>query len=164
MKISRKTLLHDTFRVAIVLKGLDGLMELVGGSLVWLLSPEAMIHLVRRLFGHQLAGDPRYFAAHYLILATESLARQKWFATAFLLTHGTAKVVLVAALWLNQLWAYPVMIAVVGGFTIYQAERVVATHSALLALLTLFDVLVVLLTWREYREQKRIRARAGKSV
>lgn len=162
MKFSRKTLWHDTFRIGIVLKGLDGLAELVGGSLVWLLTPASVAGLVHRLFRHQLAANPKYFAAHYLILASQGLARQKWFATAFLLTHGLAKVVLVTALWFNRLWAYPVMIVVVGGFAAYQVDRVMATHSSFLAVLTVFDVAIVLLTWREYREQRALRAARDK--
>lgn len=163
MKFTRKTFWHDTFRIGIVLKGLDGLAELIGGSLVWLLTPASAARIVRTLFRGELAEDPKDFLANHLIWASQSIAKQKWFAAAFLLGHGLAKVVLVTALWFNRLWAYPVLIVVVGGFAVYQIERVVVTHSVPLALLTVVDVAIVLLTWHEYREQKRIRAGGGKN-
>lgn len=158
MKIFRKTFLHDVFRLGIVLKGIDGLAEIAGGSLVWLLTPASAARIVRTLFRHELAEDPKDFLANHLIWASRGLARQKWFAAAFLLSHGLAKVVLVVALWFNRLWAYPVMIVVLGGFIVYQADRIAQTHSLMLALLTLFDALIVWLTWREYREQRRLHA------
>jgi uncharacterized membrane protein len=158
MKILRKTFLHDVFRVGIVLKAIDGLAEVAGGSLVWLLTPASAAKIVRTLFRHELAEDPKDFLANHLIGASRSLARQKWFASAFLLGHGLAKVVLVGALWFNRLWAYPLMMVVLGGFIVYQADRIAQTHSLMLALLTLFDILFFWLTWREYREQRKIRA------
>jgi uncharacterized membrane protein len=158
MKLSRKTFLHDAFRAAIVLKGIDGLAETLGGSLVWLLRPASAARIVRRLFRHELAEDPKDFLVNHLLWATGHLAASRWFAAAFLLTHGVAKLVLVVALWFNRLWAYPVMIAVLGGFAVYQTARLAETHSVMLGLLTVFDLVFVWLTWREYREQRALRA------
>lgn len=163
MKISRKMFLHDAFRVGIVLKGIDGLVEIVGGALVWLLTPSSAAKIVRALFRHELAEDPKDFIANHLIWASRSLARQKGFASLFLLSHGLAKVVLVVALWFNRMWAYPLMILVLGGFVVYQIGRLAETLSLTLALLTLLDILIVWLTWREYREQKRIRSARAKA-
>lgn len=162
MRLSRQTILHETFRVGIVLKGIDGLVETLGGSLVWLLTPTSASRIVRALFRHELAEDPKDFLVNHLLWASRHLAASRWFATAFLLTHGLVKIGLVVALWFNRLWAYPVMMAVLGGFVIYQTARLAETHSPILALLTLFDLLIVGLTWREYREQKaRHSPRAG---
>jgi uncharacterized membrane protein len=127
------------------------------------LAPSFAANTVRALFHHELAEDPKDFLANHLIWASRNLARQKWFASVFLVSHGLAKVVLVVALWFNKLWAYPLMIVVLGGFILYQTGRFIETHSAMLALLTLFDVLIVWLTWREYREQRRIRAARDRS-
>ena len=158
MKLSRETMLHDAFRIGIVLKGIDGAVEILGGAFVWLLSPASATRIVRALFRHELAQDPKDFVANHLLWASRHLAAGRWFAAAFLLSHGVTKVALVIALWFNKLWAYPVMIAVLGGFIVYQTARFAETHSAMLALLTVFDLLIVWLTWREYREQKRMRA------
>jgi uncharacterized membrane protein len=85
---------------------------------------------------------------------TNSSAR---FAALYLLSHGLVKVLLVTCLWLNKLWAYPLTIAVFGAFAVYQVFRFTHTHSWALVILTIFDVLIILLTWNEYRHQKEKR-------
>ncbi len=66
------------------------------------------------------------------------------------------KVTLVIALLRNKLWAYPWMIAVLLAFIAYQVYLIVLGPSPGLVALTIFDVLIVVLTWREYRKQRGI--------
>jgi uncharacterized membrane protein len=72
----------------------------------------------------------------------------------YLLSHGAVKVILVIALWMNALWAYPLTIFVFGGFGAYQMYRYSHTHSIAMLLLTIFDAALICLTWMEWREQK----------
>ena len=39
--------LDTTFKIGLVLKGLDGILEVVGGILLLFLSPQAIAHVVR---------------------------------------------------------------------------------------------------------------------
>ena len=78
------------------------------------------------------------------------------FGAIYLLVHGAVKIVLVIALLLNKLWAYPSMIIVLLIFIGYQLYRIALQPSAALALLSAFDVLIVTLTWLEYRRQRQI--------
>ena len=64
------------------------------------------------------------------------------------------KIVLVTALLKNKLWAYPWMIAFLGIFIVYQLYRIALTPTIWLITLTVFDGLVVWLTYREYRKQR----------
>jgi uncharacterized membrane protein len=66
-----------------------------------------------------------------------------------------AKVVLVVALLLNKLRAYPWIIVVLLSFIAYQLYRIVLNPTAGLIRLTVFDAVIVALTWREYHEQRR---------
>ena len=66
------------------------------------------------------------------------------------------KIVLVIALLLNKLWAYPCMIGVLLIFIGYQLYRIALQPSVGLVILTAFDALIVTLTWLEYRRQRRI--------
>lgn len=81
----------------------------------------------------------------------------KHFASAYLVSHGLIKAVLVIALWFDALWAYPTTIFVFGLFSAYQLYRFTHTHSLALILITVFDVLIIWLTWREYHDQKLMR-------
>lgn len=160
MKLSLKWVEHEIFRAGITIKGIDGLLELIGGVLLWLVKPETMNHAVRFLFQHELSRDPHDFLATHVLHATQTLeGENKIFAELFLLSHGLIKIIIVTALWLDQLWAYPLALLIFSAFGVYQTYRWTHTHSFFLALLTIFDVLIVYLTWVEYQTQKKARER-----
>jgi uncharacterized membrane protein len=69
------------------------------------------------------------------------------------------KVVLVAALLKNQLWAYPWTIGFLGLFIVYQVYRLSFQPSVGLAALTVFDAVIAWLTYREYRKQLAVAGR-----
>ena len=64
------------------------------------------------------------------------------------------KLALVTALLRNKIWAYPWMIVVLVLFIGYQLYRIVLSYSVGLIALTIFDVFIVALTWREYSKQR----------
>jgi uncharacterized membrane protein len=80
------------------------------------------------------------------------LSTNRLFPSLFLLSHGIAKVVLVIALWMKELWAYPATILVFSAFSAYQIYRCSHTHSIALFILTIFDVVVIGLTWQQWRQ------------
>lgn len=154
-------LLSRVFHAGISLKGIDGILELIGGGLLWFVPLSKMDLFVRALFAHELSRDPDDFIATHMLHASAQIANSDpLFASAYLISHGLVKVILVAALWMNQLWAYPLTIFVFSAFMIYQTYRFAHTHSPAMLLLTLFDAAVVYLTWAEYREQKALRTRS----
>ena len=159
MKPRTRTILRTTFRTGITLKGIDGLLETIGGVLLWLIPPSAMNALVRVLSQHELSRDPQDFLAVHILRASETLlSSNKLFASLYLLSHGATKVALVVALWRNALWAYPLTIFVFAAFSAYQMYRYSHTHSMAMLLLTIFDVALIYLTWLEWRERRALRA------
>jgi len=151
-----RLLLHRSFQIGITLKGLDGLLEVIGGILVWFITPSN--GTVAALNRHAMAGPHNLLVAHFYRSVHFLAYGDKFFVSLFLLSHGIVKIVLVVALWFNRLWAYPLMILVFGGFGIYQVYRLSYRYSSFLFALTVFDFIVVWLTWREYREQLVVRA------
>src|SRR5205823_7413324 len=108
-------LLDRTFEVGITLKGLDGVLEVVGGVLLLVVSPVTINQLVRNLTQHELSQDPHDFIATHLLSAANGLIGSSVRLGAnYLLLHGVVKIVLVAALLRDQLWAYPWMIVFLG--------------------------------------------------
>jgi len=89
--------LDTTFKIGLVLKGLDGILEVIGGILLLFLSPDAIQHLVRMLTAHELSEDPHDLIARYLLHTTAHLSHgTTLFGAIYLLSHGIAKIVLVA--------------------------------------------------------------------
>jgi uncharacterized membrane protein len=156
--------LDTTFKIGLVLKGLDGVLEVAGGILLLFLSPQAIEHLVRVLTAHELSEDPHDLIARYLLHTTAHLNHgTTLFGAIYLLSHGIAKIVLVALVLRDKLWAYPWLIGLLLAFIGYQLYRITAVHFSIgLTLLTVFDAFLVWLTWREYRakraQQHQVRA------
>lgn len=151
----RNLLLHESFRAAITLKGIDGILEAIGGIALWFVKPSALNKIALRFLEIDLPFDRHEFIITHLYRATEHLADGgKHFASLYLLLHGLIKALLVVGLWFDILWAYPLTMGVFGMFCMYQMHRFLHTHSITLLLITVFDLLIICLTWREYRDQK----------
>jgi uncharacterized membrane protein len=150
----RAEVLHESFRVSIILKGLHALLETVGGILLLKISPETLNRILMTILTQDLSRDPHDFVARHLHHAFESLSNGgRHFASWYLLSHGGVKLGLVIALLWNKLWAYPLMIGLLSIFVGYQMYRYTLTHSGLMIALTVFDLAVIVLTWIEYRQQ-----------
>ena len=151
-------MLDRTFDVTLILKGLDGLFELVGGILLIVVSPETINHLAKMITQHELSQDPHDFIAHRLLRLTANLHNTQLFGAIYLLTHGLVKIVLVIGLLRREHWAYYFAFVFLGGFVVYQVYRLAYAPSIGLALLTAFDVFIIWLTWREYQRMRAARA------
>lgn len=153
-----KALLRTSFRAGIAVKAFDGIFETVGGVLLWFVRPAEMSRALHFLFQHELSSDPHDFVANHLLHLTAQLAQSRpVFASLFLLSHGIVKVALAIALWMDDLWAYPLAILVFGAFSVYQVYRYAHTHSLALLVLTILDIAIVWLTWQEYGVLKSAR-------
>ena len=149
----RSSLLDRIFEISISLKGLDGLLEVVGGILLLLLSPAQLTSIITLVTQHELSQDPHDFIATHLLTYAHTLsASVVLFAAVYLLAHGIVKIVLVVALLKEQLWAYPWTIGFLVIFILYQVYRLVLHVSVWLIVLTVFDCFIVLLTVLEYRK------------
>jgi uncharacterized membrane protein len=123
-----------------------------------LASPDRIRHVALLLTRGELSEDPHDLIATRLLHSANGLTGDALrFGAIYLLAHGAVKVVLVVALLLDKLWAYPWMIGFLGVFIGYQLYRIALHPSAGLIALTIFDALVLGLTAREYRRQRQHR-------
>ncbi len=148
-------LLHETFEVSILLKGAFALLEAASGVLLWLIGPNAILGLVTRITQSEIAEDTSDWVASTLLHWAQgfSIESQHFYAF-YLLSHGLVKLVLVAGLLRGARWSYPASLVVMAMFVAYQLYRFGATHSPGLILLTVFDIFVIALIWREWRHVK----------
>lgn len=150
-------LLDWTFEIALVLKGIDGLLEVIGGALLLVVSTETLNAWLVALTQHELSADPHDVLFTHLLSGTGHLASStQTFAALYLLSHGVVKLVLVVAVLKDQLWAYPWMIGFLLVFIGYQLYRMALHATTGLAVLTVFDALIVWLTLREYGKQRAL--------
>ena len=101
--------------------------------------------------------DPdNFFWLHLRSLATLS-PKAQLFGGLYLLTHGVVKVILVWGLLREKMWAFPAAIVVLSLFSVYQIIKFIETWSLGMLLLTIFDLIVVALVVREYRQRAHIK-------
>lgn len=150
---------HFLFDIGLIGKAIDGMLEIIGGIALLVVSPGQIDGLLRMITLHELAKDPHDLVANLLLHAAQHLASStQAFAAFFLLWHGAVKVGLVWALFRKYLWAYPVAIFAFALFLAYQLYRYSHTHSVWLAVLSALDLFVIAITWLEYR---RVRTSGG---
>jgi uncharacterized membrane protein len=154
MHLTKKAsrILHDIFLAGITIKGINGILELLAGLAIFFVKPEIILAIVQKLFESELIHEPNDFAVTYMLHASQSLTvATLLFVSAYLIIHGSVKIVLVSLLWLKKLWAYPLAGVILSIFVIYQVVRFFHTHSIILLLFTLVDVIILSLLGFEYR-------------
>ena len=144
------------FVVGIIGKGVDAVGEVIGGILLLILGASRISTLISVLTQDELSGDPHEVLAQWLTRFADRInVETLTFGAVYLLAHGIVKAVLVVALLRNQLWAYPWMIAVLLTFIGYQVYRIIRSPTAGMIALTVFDLLITVLTVIEYRRHRR---------
>ena len=152
--------IHRAFQIGVFLKGGHAALELVGGVGLAFVSAGTITKLIVSLVQEELREDPHDIIANYLFtFAQQFSVKTQTFAAFYLLSHGVIKLILVAELLREKLWAYPASLVVLGVFIAYQAYRFTLTHSIGLIVLSMFDLLVIVLIWHEYRLVRRHLAR-----
>ena len=145
-------LLHETFEVSLLLKGAVAALEAASGLLLFLIGPTAILHVITRITQTGIVADPGDRIATTLLHWAQGFSVQtQHFCAAYLLIHGLVKLALVAGLLHGRRWAYPTALVVMPLFVAYQLHRFAATHAPGLVLLSVFDLLVIALIWREWR-------------
>jgi uncharacterized membrane protein len=148
---ARDKWLHRLFRLGVLIKGVDGLLETIGGAVFLCVGRATLRHLVRTLTRQELLEDPDDWLANSLRHAFAHLSVSgKLFGGIYLLVHGAVKIFLVVCLLRGRLWAFPVAMAVLLAFVGYQVYRISTHFSWLLVGLTILDVGILLLIRHEY--------------
>lgn len=152
MKRPSERTLHLAFLVALWTKAVFAMGEVVAGIATWLVSSELLLRWTVALTRGELIEDPHDLVANYLLHLAQNLSiGARTFAAIYLLAHGVVKLWLVIGLLRVRLWYYPLAIAVFLAFIAYQLYRYTFSGSIVLLLVTALDVLVIVLTWHEWR-------------
>lgn len=140
------------FEGGIIIKGLTGALEFLGGVLLLFVSPTEMHQFIVLVTQRELLEDPRDRVANLLLQATTHFAAgNRAFAIAYLWIHAVIKLIAVIGILRNQLWAYPFSLITLGLLMLYQVYSIIFVRASFgMITLTVFDVFVLWLIWREY--------------
>ena len=154
----RDRILDLVFLIGVLFKGLDGLVELVGGVVLLFVTPAKLQHAAARATSGELAEDPHDLIANLIVHGAAHLQHGSIvFAAVYLLVHGIVKLAIVIALLVGSRRIYPWAMAALGAFLIFQVYELVTQPSIGVAGLTAFDAVIIWLTWREWRRGRELR-------
>jgi uncharacterized membrane protein len=143
---------HRLFQVAVVVKGIDGVLDVLGAVLLLAFGPVGVGGVTRFLTQHELGEDPGDLLAGLLVRHTQGISvATVHFAAAYLSVHGLIKIWLASTLIRDRRGVFPVALVVMGLFVAYELLRLHYYPSGALAFLTALDVMIIVLVWFEYR-------------
>jgi uncharacterized membrane protein len=158
MPVEKRNLLHKAFIAGIVVKGVDAVLQILGGASLFLISPQSLNRWTLSLLEAELPEYPhKLLAGHLAHWAQGWSAGSQLFAAFYLLFHGVVKLFIVAVLLKGKIWAYHAGILFFFLFIVYQLYRYSYTRSAWLIVLSVFDIALIYLTREEYKRVKRSR-------
>lgn len=146
---------HRAFWISLIIKGIDGALQLLGGFAVIFVEPgtlgNAYRWLTRFLFGKREGNPEAAFirdAAHSFNMSIEVLV------AIYLLVHGIIKVLLVYGLLKERLWVFPAAFAGFGFFLALEIYRITVHFYWGILILMCIDIFVITMVIMEYRKVK----------
>lgn len=152
-----QNLFDKVFEYGILIKGIDGLIELITAIALIFLSPQRLQGLVVLATHRELAHDPNDFISNFLIHTSHQFTNSaRLFFIVYLAVHAAIKLVSVIGILRNKLWAYPFSLISLGALTLYQIYDIVFGSGSILVIgLTILDLAILALIWREYQKVKK---------
>jgi uncharacterized membrane protein len=155
-RILPQPLLDRLFRIGVVIKGVDGLLEILGGCLLLVVPLAKIQDTIAGLAVYEIQGGEHAFIGNYVLRLSNKLDPHiQLLAAIYLLAHGAIKLFLALALIKQYYHLYPYAIGFLLAFIFYQGYRIGYDHSLALGLLTLFDCAIAWLTYLEWRRHRR---------
>ncbi len=84
--------IRNIFDVGIAVKGIGGILQIVGGFILIFVKPETINNVFVRLTQYELVEDPHDKIANYILQLSNLSASSEKFAVFFLLSHGLIKI------------------------------------------------------------------------
>jgi uncharacterized membrane protein len=154
---SRRSLFHAAYLVTIIIKGLAGLLEFTGGTLIAAFGPEGIYGVVLRVINPELYESGHIHTAQLVLQGAAALAQTPGhFVIIYLWVHGTLKMTITAVLLRGSgRWVFPVASVILLGFIAFFAYDLARHWSDLVLGLALFDSLTLALVVNEWRNWKK---------
>jgi len=144
---------RELFRIGVLVKAADGILELVGGIFIYFfINADVVTQTLLYIFRNEIAETPHDTIWAYALNVWHSFSLQgHTFWGLLFMAHGAVKTFLAVALLKNQIWAYPISIAVYTLFVVYEIYSFSTQASLFLGLVIILDMIVIGLIIHEYR-------------
>lgn len=145
------------FEASIFIKGIDGVLEIIGGSLLLsFIKADEINRFILYITEHELIQDPNDVFANGLVnWASHLYINGTIFGGFYLLFHGFIKIFLAVFLLKKKIWAYPITMVLLTIFAFYQFYKYAHIHTLILLILGIFDLLTAWLIWIVWKQIKK---------
>jgi uncharacterized membrane protein len=151
------SILDKIFEGGIILKGITGGFEFLGGLFLLFVDPASLHKFLTFITQREVTEDPHDKIAHLILNSSQHFnSGNEAFAIAYLWLHAGIKLIAVIGILRNKLWAYPFSLVTLGLLMLYQVYSIATRFSVGMLLLTIFDVFILALIWREYSKAKTL--------
>jgi len=164
-RLSNKKNIHIGFSIGMIFKAFYEIGEVLCGILLLFLTPDRMNRLITLISSGELKEDPHDWVMNYLLSYSHQFSIDvQHFTSFYLLSHGLTKLVVIILLLRKKLWAYPLSIGLFSIFIVLQTVRFTNTHSITLLIFTLIDIIMIVLTFLEYKNIKADKSNKAEKV
>lgn len=141
-------LLEWTFVVSILFKLAFGAVEAAAGFALLIVSNSYIDRVIDQVNSWVI---PEWSVG----MISAMLANQRLFLAWYAILHGIPKVILALVLIRRKLWGYPLSLAILIGFILYQVYEIIGGRSLLFMIsITIFDLFVGYMIIHEWRRDK----------
>lgn len=141
------------FRLSLMGKALLALFQTIFGIALWISPDGSFPAIADFLTRNELIEDPTDPLARTIMQWASTLnVEQTHFYVLYLLGHGLLHLAVVLCLLLKWRIAYPISLATLSLFVIYQAWRFLVLPDPMLIVLTAIDIVVIVIVVLEHRQ------------
>ncbi len=148
--------LDRAFYLTLGVKAADGVLQLLAGLALLFVKPSQigsrLGFFTERSFDSDTDDVIFRGISHYLSHLNGGNLK---FAAIYLIADAVIKLILINEIFHKRYWAYIGLIVVLSALAIFQTYKIIYTHSVVLTVLTLFDLLVIYLSAKEYNRHQR---------
>jgi uncharacterized membrane protein len=150
---NREKFLHYLFKGTVIFKGFDGVLDVISSIVLTCIPSHNRINILPFLVRKELIEDPNDLLGNYLMsLSQHLLPNIIKFIIFYLAIHGLVKIGMALALWGGNPKLFRIVGIVLAISIGYQMYRFTHTHSILLLILTIIDMLIMFLLRHEYNK------------
>jgi uncharacterized membrane protein len=126
--------------------------RITAGLLLIFVSPSQIHRFLVIVTQREIIEDPNNKVSNYLLHSTAHISSgSREFAIIYLWIHAGIKLVAVYGLLKTKLWAYPFSLITLGILMLYQVYSIIFVKVSVgMIILTVFDIFILWLIWREY--------------
>lgn len=156
LKIDQEFIITELFRLGMIWRIVYGAIRLVLGLILLKIVGSPISTLVQKIMSPEITEDPTDILYQVVnALMSHSAPQVTYFLAFYFIFWGFLDIFLSVYLLREKLWAFPVSLALIGTFVIYELIRFTHTHSLILLSVVFIDVLIMALILKEWRLIKK---------